>query len=106
MKGFMDMMKQAQSLQSKMSDIQQQMGKMRIEGKAGAGMVLVVMDGHGKLTGITIDPSLMKPDEVEILEDLITAAHADAKIKLEQATSEKMQEMTGGLQLPEGMKLF
>lgn len=106
MKGFMDMMKQAQTLQAKMQEMQAELAKMEITGEAGAGMVRLVIDGQGALKGVTIDHALLRPEESEILEDLLIAAHADAKGKLEQAAGEKMQQITGGLPLPPGLKLF
>lgn len=106
MKGFMDMMKQAQTLQAKMQEMQAELARMEIPGEAGAGMVRLVIDGQGALKRISIDPTLLTPPEREILEDLIVAAHADAKGRLEKATSEKMQSLAGGLSLPPGLKPF
>ena len=74
--------------------------------KPGGGMVVVTLNGKGAMASVKIDPSLLKPEEGEILEDLITAAHADAKTKVEEATKERMQALTGGLPLPPGLKLF
>jgi DNA-binding YbaB/EbfC family protein len=106
MKGFMDMMKQAQTLQAKMQEMQAELAKLEIGGEAGAGMVRLVIDGHGALKRVAIDKSLLKAEEAEILEDLLVAAHADAKAKLEKAAGEKMQSLAGGLPLPPGLKLF
>ena len=106
MKDFMSMMKKAQELQGRMADMQNQLGDLEIEGKSGAGLVIVTITGKGDMKAISIDPSLVKPDELEILEDLIVAAHADAKAKMEGAVKDKMQEVTGDLPLPPGMKLF
>jgi len=105
-KDFANMMKQAQDLQSKMSDMQNALADTLVEGQAGAGLVTVSLNGKGQMMSLKIDPSLMKPDEAEILEDLIVAAHTDAKSKAEVALQEQMQELTGGLPLPPGMKLF
>ena len=105
-KDFANMMKQAQDLQSKMSDMQNALADTHVEGQSGAGLVTVSLNGKGQMLGIKVDPSLMKPDEAEILEDLIVAAHTDAKSKAEVALQEQMQELTGGLPLPPGMKLF
>ncbi|PLX38164.1 MAG: YbaB/EbfC family nucleoid-associated protein [Hyphomicrobiales bacterium] len=102
---FMKMMKQAKDLQSKMASLQEEVGDLEVEGTAGAGMVTVRLTGKGEMKGLTIDPSLLKEDEAEILEDLIIAAHADAKGKAEAALQEKTQELMGGLGLPPGMKL-
>ena len=106
MKNFASMMKQAQELQGRMTEMQAEMERARIEGQSGGGLVAVTMNGKGDLAGIRIDPSLLKPEEAEILEDLIVAAHNDAKAKVERLMQEKMQSLTGGLPLPPGMKLF
>ena len=106
MKNFTQMMKQAQELQGRMADLQAEMERTLCEGRAGGGMVVVTLNGKGEMVGVKIDPSLLKPEEEEIVEDLITAAHADAKTKVEEAMKEKMQALTGGLPLPPGFKLF
>jgi hypothetical protein len=106
MKNLMDMMKQAKQLQEKMAEMQSAVEDINQTGTAGAGLVSVTLNGKGSLSAVKIDPSLLKESESEILEDLIVAAHADAKGKVEEMLQEKMQEMTGGLQLPPGMKLF
>ncbi len=102
---MMGMMKQAKQLQEKMQAMQEEIAGMSVEGSAGGGMVSVVTNGKGDVRSLRIDPSLMKPEEVEIVEDLIVAALADARGKAEMAVAEKMQAMTGGLGLPAGMKL-
>ena len=106
MKNFSQMMKQAQELQGRMAEIQAEMERTRIEGRSGGGLVVVTLTGKGDMTGVKIDPSLFKPEEAEILEDLIVAAHNDAKNKVEEAMKEKMKSLTGGLPLPPGLKLF
>lgn len=106
MKNFTQMMKQAQELQGKMQEMQAEMERMTCEGRAGGGLVTVTLNGKGEMAGIKIDTSLLKPEEVEILEDLIAAAHGDAKTKVEEAMKEKMQGLTGGLPIPPGLKLF
>jgi hypothetical protein len=106
MKDLMGIMKQVQDMQARMQKLQEELGGIEIEGKAGAGLVTIVMSGKGEIKRVKIDPSLLKPDEVEILEDLIVAASADAKSKVEARMQEKMSEVTGGLPLPPGMKLF
>ncbi len=106
MKGFMDMMSQAKDLQAKMSKMQDELALLEVEGQAGAGLVRVTLDGKGAMKAMQVDGSLLKPDEAEILEDLVIAAHNDAKGKLEQVTAEKMQSMAGDMPLPPGMKLF
>ena len=102
---IMKMMKQAKDLQSKMASLQEEIGALEVEGTSGAGMVTVRLSGKGEMRGVSIDPSLLKEEEAEILEDLIVAAHNDAKVKSEAAMQEKMKELTGGLQLPPGMQL-
>ncbi len=99
-------MKQAKQLQEKMQEMQASVEAITETGSSGAGLVTITLNGKGMLSAVKIDPSLLKPDEVEILEDLIVAAHADAKSKTEATLQSKMQELTGGLQLPPGMKLF
>lgn len=106
MKNIMDMMKQAQELQAKVAELQAELEGMQVEGVSGGGLVKVTLNGKGAMARMSIDTSLMKPDEVEIVEDLIVAAHNDAKQKVEQAMVDKMQALTGGLPLPPGLKLF
>ena len=106
MKDLMGMMKQVQQMQAKMQEMQQELADMEIIGQSGAGMVTVTLNGKGELRGVKIDPSLMKPDEAEIVEDLVVAAAADAKAKVDAASQEKMKAMTGGLPIPPGLKLW
>ena len=106
MKDLMGMMKQAQQLQERMQKMQEELGAAEVEGRAGGGLVTVTLDGKGAMKRVHIDPSLMKPDEAEIVEDLILAAAGDAKGKVEAILQEKMKEATGGMALPPGMKLF
>lgn len=106
MKNLMDMMKQAKQLQEKMAEMQTAVEAVSQTGTAGAGLVSVTLNGKGVLNEIKIDPSLLKEGEVEILEDLIVAAHSDAKARIEETLQTKMQELAGGLQLPPGLKLF
>jgi DNA-binding YbaB/EbfC family protein len=106
MKNFGGMMKQAQELQGRMTEMQAEMERARVEGQSGGGLVVLTLNGKGDLVGVKIDPSLVKPEEAEILEDLIVAAHIDAKAKVERLMQEKMQSLTGGLPLPPGLKLF
>jgi len=106
MKSFSNMMKQAQELQGRMAELQAEMERAQVEGRSGGGLVVVTLNGKGDMAGVDIDPSLLKPDEGEILEDLVVAAHTDAKAKVELLLQEKMQALTGGLPLPPGMKLF
>jgi len=98
------MMSQARELQSKMAEMQAEIEQMTRDGTAGAGLVTVTLNGKGEMRSLSVDPSLMKADEKEILEDLIVAAHADAKVKMEEALQDKMKDLTGGMPLPPGMK--
>ena len=105
MKNLASMMKAAQEMQSKMQGLQEEIAEMTVEGRSGGGMVVVTLSGKGEMRGIKIDPALATPDDVEVLEDLIVAATNDAKAKVEAHMAEQMQKLTGGLKLPEGMKL-
>lgn len=102
---FLKMMKQAKQMQEQMGSLQEQIVDIEVQGTAGAGLVTVTLNGKGDMKGLAIDPSLMKEDEKEILEDLIIAAHTEARAKVEQAIQEKTQELMGGLGLPADMKL-
>jgi DNA-binding YbaB/EbfC family protein len=102
---MMGMMKQAKALQEKMGQLQEEVAAMEIEGSAGGGLVTVTMTGKSEMKRLKIDPSLFRPEEAEIVEDLIVAAVNDARTKAEQALSDKMRALTGGLNLPPGMKL-
>ncbi len=102
---FMGMIKQAQAMQAKMQEAQAELETTIVEGEAGGGVVKVTLTAKGALQKVSIDPSLLKPEEVEILEDLLVSAHAQARSKAEAAMTEKMKAITGGLQLPPGMKL-
>jgi len=106
MKNFAQMMKQAQELQGRMAEMQAEMERTLCEGRSGGGMVVVTLNGKGDMAGTKIDPSLLKPEDAEILEDLLVAAHNDAKAKVEDTMKEKMKTLTGGLPLPPGLKLF
>jgi DNA-binding YbaB/EbfC family protein len=106
MADFMGLMKQAAQLQSKMQALQAELEQIEVEGMAGGGLVTLRLSGKGDLKGVSIDPSLLKPDEKEILEDLLVAAHADARRKAEATVQDRMKDLTGGLPLPPGMKLF
>jgi nucleoid-associated protein EbfC len=105
MKDIMGIMKQVQGMQAKMADMQTELENAVVDGQAGGGMVKVALTGKGALKSVSIDPSLMNKDEIEILEDLIVAAHNDAKGKSEMMMAEKMKGVTGGLPLPPGFKL-
>jgi len=106
MADFLGLMKQATQLQAKMQEMQAELDQITVEGMAGGGLVSVTLSAKGDLKGVRIDDSLVKPGEKEIIEDLIVAAHADARRKAETLMAEKMKSLTGGLPLPPGMKLF
>ncbi|MFN3399977.1 MAG: YbaB/EbfC family nucleoid-associated protein [Ferrovibrio sp.] len=105
MKNLGNMLKQAQQMQAKMQEMQAELEAREVQGAAGGGMVQVTLNGKSELKSVKIDPSLMKEDEREVLEDLIKAAHADAKQRVEREMAEQMQKLTAGMPLPPGMKL-
>ncbi|MDJ0969917.1 MAG: YbaB/EbfC family nucleoid-associated protein [Kiloniellales bacterium] len=105
MKNLGQMMKQAQEMQAKMAEMQQQLSESEMTGAAGGGMVQVTMSGKGELRAVKIDPKIVDPSEVEVLEDLIVAAAADAKAKVEAHVAEEMKKLTGGLNLPAGFQM-
>jgi DNA-binding YbaB/EbfC family protein len=106
MPDFMGLMKQAAQLQSKMQALQEELDALTVEGASGGGLVTVTLSAKGDLKAVQIDQSLLKPGEKEIVEDLLIAAHGEARRKAETLLQEKMQGLTGGLPLPPGMKLF
>ena len=103
---LMKMMKQAQEIQGRMQKMQEELTGLEVEGQSGAGLVRIKLNGKLDIRGLKIDTSLIKPEDAEMLEDLIVAAFQDAKAKAEAAVQAKMQEATGGLALPPGLKLF
>jgi nucleoid-associated protein EbfC len=105
MKNLAGLMKQAQQMQSKMEEMQAKLETLEMTGEAGAGLVQVTLNGKSEMRRVKIDPKLIDPAETEMLEDLIIAAHRDAKGKIEAAAAAEMQKMTGGMNLPPGMKL-
>ena len=105
MTGLGDIMKQAQEMQQKMGEMQAELENLLVVGTSGAGMVTVTMNGKGLLKEVKIDPELFTSEEAEVVEDLIIAAHNDAKAKSDARAQEQMSKMTGGLNLPPGMKL-
>jgi nucleoid-associated protein EbfC len=105
MKNLSGLMKQAQQMQEKMQEMQSRLEGMEVQGEAGAGLVTVTMNGKGDLRRVRIDPKVIDPSDAEMLQDLIVAAHANAKQKVEAAAAAEMQKVTGGMQLPPGMKL-
>jgi len=105
MKNLGNLMKQAQQMQTKMADMQAKIGDIEVEGASGGGMVKVVVTGKGEARRIAIDPQLIDPGEIDVLEDLLVAAFNDAKAKSEALMQSEMQKLTAGLNLPPGMKL-
>lgn len=105
MKDLMGMMKGIGEMKAKMEAAQAEIANLVVEGKSGGGLVSVSLSGKGELKGLKIDPSLFRDDDVDVLEDLIIAAHADAKGKAEEEVARRMQDVTAGLPLPPGMKL-
>ena len=91
-------------MKGKMEALQAELADLVVEGRSGGGMVTVSLSGKGDLKSLRIDPALFKEDEVEVLEDLIVAAHADAKAKSEAEMQRRMSEVTAGLPIPPGMK--
>jgi DNA-binding YbaB/EbfC family protein len=105
MKNLSGLMKQAQQMQEKMQEMQSRLESMEVHGEAGAGLVSVTMNGKGDLRQVRIDPKVIDPADAEMLQDLIVAAHANARKKVEEAAAAEMQKVAGGMQLPPGMKL-
>jgi DNA-binding YbaB/EbfC family protein len=99
------MMKQVQAMQSRMTEMQAKVEQLTVTGQSGGGMVKVTLNGKGVMKSLMIEPSLLKPEDREIVEDLIVAAHNDAKAKAEALMAEEMKQVTGGLALPPGLKL-
>ena len=99
------MMKQAQQMQKKMEEAQDKLGDLEVMGSAGAGMVEVTLTGKGEARKVKIDPKIVDPDDIEMMEDLIVAAINDAKSKSETASNDEMSKITGGMGLPPGMKM-
>jgi nucleoid-associated protein EbfC len=104
-KNLGQMMKQVQEMQERMQDMQARLEQSTVTGQSGGGLVRVTLNGKGALKSVIIDPSLLKVEEREILEDLIVAAHGDAKTKMESLIADQMKELTGGLPLPPGFQL-
>ncbi len=105
MKDIMGMMKAASEMKAKMETMQAELAELVVEGRSGGGMVVVALSGKGEMKGVKIDPSLLKAEEADVLEDLLIAAHNDAKGKSEAEAQRKMAEVTAGLPIPPGMKL-
>ena len=105
MKNIGAMMKQVQEMQTRMADMQARLETLTVTGQSGAGLVRVTFSGKGVMKGLEVDPSLLKPEEKEILEDLVIAAHTDAKSRMDQLVADEMKQVTGGLPLPPGFQL-
>jgi DNA-binding YbaB/EbfC family protein len=105
MKNLGQMMKQAQQMQTRMAELQARLGEMEVDGQSGGGLVRATLSGKGELRRLKVDPSLAKPEETEVLEDLVVAAVNDARQRVDAMVAEEMSKLTGGLQLPPGMKL-
>jgi hypothetical protein len=105
MKNIGNMLKQAQEMQGRMTEMQDRLAEAEVAGAAGAGLVRITVSGKGEIKRIKIDKSLMVAEEVEVLEDLVMAAFNDAKARLDIFVAEEMQKVTGGLKLPPGIKL-
>jgi DNA-binding YbaB/EbfC family protein len=106
MRDLMGLMKQAQAMQEKMTALQAELDVVEVQGSSGGGMVSVTMSAKGALKKVSIDPSVLNPDEKEIVEDLVLAAINDARVKAERTMQERMGELTKGLPLPPGLNLF
>ena len=105
MKNLGQMMKQAQEMQGKMAEMQASLDEKEVDGSAGAGMVTVTLSAKGDMRKLTIDPSLFNAEDKEVVEDLILAAHNDARAKAQEMSQDAMQQLTGGMNLPDGFKL-
>lgn len=105
MKNLGALMKQAQEMQAKMGEMQAKLADLEVEGSSGGGMVTVTLSGKSDMRRIKIDPSLLKPEDAEVVEDLIVAATNDARARLEVQMKDEMSTVTGGLELPAGLKL-
>jgi nucleoid-associated protein EbfC len=105
MKNLADMMKQVGQMQSRMADMQKRLEATTVEGQSGGGLVTVKMTGKAIVSSVTVDPSLIKAEEREILEDLLVAAMNDAKSKVDALTAAEMKNVTGGMPLPPGFNL-
>ncbi|MBF0094012.1 MAG: YbaB/EbfC family nucleoid-associated protein [Alphaproteobacteria bacterium] len=105
MKNLGQMMKQAQQMQAKMTEMQEKLSQVEVNGGSGGGMVRVTLNGKGEMRKISIDKALVDPAEIEVLEDLILAAFNDAKAKVEDHMRDEMAKVTAGMQLPAGLKL-
>jgi DNA-binding YbaB/EbfC family protein len=100
MKDFGKLLKQAQQVQAKMAEMQAALGEKRVEASSGGGMVTVVMNGRQEIVSLKIDPEVVDPQDVEMLEDLVVAAISEARAKVEELVKSEMSQITGGMPLP------
>jgi hypothetical protein len=105
MKDLAELMKQAGAMQAKLASAQEAIAALEVEGQSGGGMVKIVINGKGYVKAVAIERALLKPEDGEVIEDLIAAALNDAKSKLDVQAAEEMKALTAGLPLPPGMKL-
>ena len=105
MKNLGQLMKQAQEMQSRMGELQERLAAVELTGSAGGDMVRVTVNGRNEVRAVKIDPALAKPEDIEVLEDLLVAAFADARTKVEARMREEMSKLTGGIDLPPGFNL-
>jgi hypothetical protein len=105
MKDLSQIMRQAQAMQAKIAEAQKKIEALEVEGSSGGGLVRLKLNGKNQMPTVSVDPSLLKPDESEILEDLIKAAYDDARRKLDAAQNAEMQDVQGGLGILPGFKL-
>ena len=105
MKNLGQMMKQAQEMQSRMQQMQEKLADVEVTGQSGAGMVQLTLNGRGEMKKLKLDKSVVDPEDIEVMEDLIVAAFNDAKVKVEQHIADETQKLMGGMKLPPGMKL-
>jgi nucleoid-associated protein EbfC len=105
MKDILGLMGKVKEMQAKMQEMQEGLSALEVTGQSGGGLVQVTLSGKGEMRSVSIDPSLVKPEDAEMIEDLIVAAHNDAKTKVEEMVAERTRELTAGLPIPPGMKL-
>ncbi len=105
MRNLGQFMKQAQAMQARMKEMQEKLADLEVTGASGGGLVQVTLNGRGEARRVKIDPSLVDPKEVEVLEDLLVAAITDARAKVEAQAQEEMRRIAGGLDLPPGLNL-
>jgi DNA-binding YbaB/EbfC family protein len=105
MKDILGLMGKVKEMQARMQEMQEGLSALEVSGQSGGGLVKVTLNGKGDMRAVSIDPSLVKQEDAEMIEDLIVAAHNDAKVKVETMVAERTRELTAGLPIPPGMKL-